>query len=184
MFFFIMVFSDEDDDKFTRLYEKFHDLLLLKALSLLHNLRSAEDAVNEAFIRILKNLDKLCENDSSKTWNYMVVVVTNVSFSILKKEKKSLYNDIGESGMEAIEDNSEPLWSNFHAKEIYQKTMNYVDNNLADTERQIFILRSGHDMSYKEIAEILGLTESNVSVKLTRIRKKIKEYLKREGMEL
>lgn len=182
LFFVIMLNSD--DGKFTRLYEKFHDPLLLKAISLLHSIPLAEEAVQDAFIRILKNLDKICENDRSKTWHYMVVVVTNVSFSILKKDKPSIYHDMGKIGMDEIEDYAEPIWSEYQAKELYQMARDYVNNNLDEIERQILILRSGHDMSYKEIADIVGITESNVSAKLSRLRKKMKIDLSLEEASL
>ncbi len=174
---FLMLFNSEEHDKFTRLYINFHGALLNYAYSILRDKRLSEEAVQDAFVRILKNLDKLSENTPGKTWYYMMVVVKNVSLSILKKEKASLYLDLGETGLERIKDSGEPIWSEYQAKELYQKIKDYIIENLNETDRNIMILRSVHKMSYKDIAEIVGITESNVSARLSRMRRKMKADL-------
>jgi len=184
MLIFIMDFSDEDNGKFARLYNDFHDSLMKYAYKLLRNRHDSEETVHEAFIRVLKNLDKLSENERSKTWHYMVIVVKNVALSKLKKEKPSVIQDLGDSGMDDIVDDSEPVWSEYHAKELYTKIREYIVENLDETERQILTLRAGHNLSYKDIANIVGISESNVSVKLTRIRKKMKRDLMMQEAEI
>jgi len=49
-------------------------------------------------------------------------------------------------------------------------------------ERNILSLRSSDNLSYKEIAEITGMSEENVKVKIHRIRKKLKNMMKEEGL--
>lgn len=185
VFIFILFFVvDDDSGKFTRLYEKYHGPLLSYAYSILRNRHLSEDAVQEAYIRVLKNLHKISENDCSKTWHYMVIIVRHVSFSVLQKERASMHQDIGELGPDKLEDQAEPAWSEYQAKELYEKIKDYIYKNLNEADRQIMILRCVHNMSYKDISGMVGLTEGNVSAKLSRLRKKMKADLAREGAAL
>ena len=57
-------------------------------------------------------------------------------------------------------------------------------NALTTENRVIFMRRYWFSDSYKDIAEFMGLSEKNISVRLTRIREKMKQYLiEREGIE-
>ena len=50
-------------------------------------------------------------------------------------------------------------------------------DTLTTENRVIFMRRYWFSDSYKDIAEVVGLSEKNVSVRLTRIREKMKQYL-------
>ena len=54
-----MVETDEERDLVTRIYTHFERMMYKIALGILKNPQDAEDAVSEAFIRIIKNLDKI-----------------------------------------------------------------------------------------------------------------------------
>ena len=95
-----------------------------------------------------------------------------------------MHQDIGELGPDKLEDQAEPAWSEYQAKELYEKIKDYIYKNLNEADRQIMILRCVHNMSYKDISGMVGLTEGNVSAKLSRLRKKMKADLAREGAAL
>ena len=177
MIFFVMLLNDEDTIKFTKLYNKHHNTLLQYAYTVLQNRQLAEEATHDAFVRILRNLDKLDSNDPDRTWHFCLKVLKNVTYTMANKERNAPIQDMGERGMEAIEDAREPVWSNYQVTELYQQIQSYITNNLSETDRTIMMLRRNNRMSYKEIADIVGMTESNVSVRLTRLRKKIKSAL-------
>ena len=180
MVFLIMQFSNEDHGKFTQLYKDFHDPLMKYAYSILKDRNLSEEAVQDTFIRVLKNLRKLSDDDGRKTWHYMVIVLRNVSLTMLKKERASIYQDLGENGLAGIAAHDEPIWSEYQAKELYQKITEYINCNLSEIDRYIMILRGVYKMSYKDIAGIVGITESNVSARLSRLRKKMKSDLRLE----
>lgn len=62
------------------------------------------------------------------------------------------------------------------AKELARILEHFLDTLTAEN-RIIFLRRYWFSDSYKEIARHMGLTEKNVSVRLTRIRQKLKQYL-------
>ena len=109
--YLLLLLDDENVGKFTSLYKKYHDPLLNYTCSILDNRRLSKEAVHDAFMRILKNLDKLSDIDCSKTQYYLVITVKRVCLTILKKEKPSLHQDMGENGLNIIEDKTEPMWS-------------------------------------------------------------------------
>lgn len=181
MFFLLMLLDDEDCNKFTQLYKKYRYPLEHYAFSLLHNKQLAEEATQETFIRVFKNLNKIAENDCSKTWYYMVTIIKNVSFTTMQKEKKAVSYQVSESDVEDFDSLQEPAWSQLQAKELAKKIRAYAESSLTKEELIILTLSSVHRMSYKEIATFVGISEGYVSVKLSRIRKKMKHYLSLEG---
>lgn len=181
MFFLFMLLDDDDCDKFTLLYRKYRIPLEHYALSLLHNKQLAEEATQETFIRVFRNLDKISENNCSKTWYYMVTISKNVCLTLIKKENKAASYQANELDIENIESYDEPAWSKFQAKELAQELREYAEKNLSKDELTILTLSSVHKMSYKEIASVVGISEGYVSVKLSRIRKKMKLHLSLEG---
>lgn len=62
------------------------------------------------------------------------------------------------------------------AKELARILEDFLDT-LTDENRVIFMRRYWFSDSYKDIAVLVGLSEKNVSVRLTRIREKLKQYL-------
>jgi len=52
-------------------------------------------------------------------------------------------------------------------------------NQLSETYRAVFLLRDVEGLSTKEVAEILGISEGNVKVRLLRARLKLREILSR-----
>ena len=176
MFIIIFALSDDEYCKFTRLYEEYHASLLKYSKRLLKDQRLAEEAVHDAFVRIMKNLHKISESERSKTWFFMVVIVKRVCLTILKKNNDAAFHDIGEPGIEVVADQEEPFWSEYQAKELYERINIYVNTELNEIDRRILTYRANH-LSYKEIADLTGITESNVSARLSRLRQKMKADL-------
>ncbi len=55
---------------------------------------------------------------------------------------------------------------------------------LAKTDRVLFVLRYWHAYSIPEIAEKTGISENNISVRLSRVRGKLRTYLKKRGYDI
>ncbi len=69
----------------------------------------------------------------------------------------------------------------FLIQERYSAVMNMM-KKLTESERNLISLVTTGELSYREIGEITGLSEENVKVKVHRIRKKLKEMMKKEGL--
>ena len=125
------------------------------------------DEVNDLFQEILINLWKgLQKYEGDKfisTWIWRVSLNTCINYS--KKEKRNFEKvplDVNINLFEDIDDDSMQI------RQLYDRI-----NRLGYIDRSI-ILMWLENLSYDEIGSILGITANNVSVKLVRIREKLK----------
>ena len=87
-FYLQLLETEGEKQKFERLYERYRRLMHWIAVGILQDEHLAEDAVHEAFLRILQNFDGIDEILSPKTRNFVVIVVRNTSLNLRKKQKR------------------------------------------------------------------------------------------------
>ena len=87
-FYLQLLETEGEKQKFERLYERYRRLMHWIAVRILQDEHLAEDAVHEAFLRILQNFDGIDEILSPKTRNFVVIVVRNTSLNLRKKQKR------------------------------------------------------------------------------------------------
>lgn len=87
-FYLQLLETEGEKQKFERLYERYRRLMHWIAVGILQDEHLAEDAVHEAFLRILQNFDGIDEILSPKTRNFVVIVVRNASLNLKKKQKR------------------------------------------------------------------------------------------------
>ena len=76
---YLTLVEDGEVGKLEALYREYKSKMLSKAYSVLRDEGLAEDAVHNAFMRILKNLDKIDEVKSSRTRGFVLVITANVA---------------------------------------------------------------------------------------------------------
>ena len=72
-----MIESEEDKSKFEAIYNKYRYLMFSVANRVLNNQYDAEDAVHQAFLSIIDNLNKVREVDCPETRSYVVIITEN-----------------------------------------------------------------------------------------------------------
>lgn len=159
-----LIEEEKEKSKFELLYYKYRRLMKYIAFDILHDDMLAEESVQESFIKIANNIKKIDEVDCHKTKSFIVIIVKNTSLDILKKEKK-----------QAVINTSVP--------EYTENAMGVQDivsaiKSLPDIYRDILELKAFHELSDKEIADVLGLSHSTVRKRLERARNALKEILK------
>mgnify|MGYP000316087072 FL=1 len=110
---------------------------------------------------------------------YVCKIVRNISLKIYyRKEaaKRSSHYTIAMEEIEACIADPNTVETEIEARELARIIENFLDT-LTVENRVIFIRRYWFSESCKDIAEFVGLTEKNISVRLTRIRQKMKDYL-------
>lgn len=167
-----------DEDKFEKIYEKYSRLMYSKAYEILQDHYLTEDAVSEAFIRILKNLRKLDDNvPSARTASFVVTVVKNVALTMVEKKNTVEIVSFEESYDVQDDNNCEmQIVAGLNAEEI----LNIVDS-LNEDLKQVFLFYYAYEMSLKEIGDCLGITANLAAVRLHRARKKLSERILNEG---
>ncbi len=71
--------------KFREIYENYRRLMYQVAYEILKNHEDAEEALQEAFFRISKNISKISDTFCPQTKNYVVIICKKVALSMLKK---------------------------------------------------------------------------------------------------
>lgn len=174
MIFFLSFKSDDDKNKFEYIYNKYKRLLLYKAYEILKDYNLAEDSTNEAFMRIYRNLHKIEDVDSNMTISFLVTIVKNTSLTLLKKEKRDFDGEIPES----YEDDFN--LEDFVLGKMISINIYKIVDKLDEESKSIFLFKYGKDLSNKDIADILNLSENSVALKLHRAKKRLAKLVKKE----
>jgi RNA polymerase sigma-70 factor (ECF subfamily) len=144
------------------------------AYSVLRNSADAEDAVQEAFMRVLRHRDTLDEVRDHRVW--LIRIVWNIVLDRKRRAKtRPETDDVAElarvlpcGGLSAEEIAS--------AAQHHAKVLGCVEK-LPAKERQVLMLSAFEELSSVEIAEVLGITESSVRSRLFRARILMAELL-------
>ncbi len=157
--------TSENAEKLNTLYDIYEQPMYRIAYAVLHDQSLAEDAVSDAFMRIMNKLDKFSDCKSAKTKAYIVKVIKSTSINIYHKNKRRFTEEVPISEAMQIADTSQRADSSDDISEILSP--------LNETDRNIVILRCVKDMSWKEVADRLSLTESNVRKRFERTKKRL-----------
>ena len=141
------------------------------AYSLLNNAADAEDVVQETFAGAYKALSKFEERSSVKTWLSRILVNQVAMF---RRDRRG--NDVRAPQGRALDD-VEALKPSVDERLDLQAVL----EQLGDDHREVLVLRELQQLSYEEIADVLGVPRGTVESRLHRaraeLRKKLGDYL-------
>ena len=143
--------------------------------------RDAEECVNDAYLGAWNAIPPAQPNP---LLSYLLKIVRNISLKIYwRKEaaKRSSHYTIAMEEIEACIAAPSTVETEFEARELARVIESFLDTLTAEN-RVIFMRRYWFSDSCKDIAKLVGLTEKNISVRLTRIRQKMKKYLIEKGV--
>ena len=144
--------------------------------NIVNNRQDAEECVNDAYLGAWNAIPPVRPNP---LLSYIVKIVRNTSLKIYwRKEaaKRSGHYTIALEEIEGCIADQKTVEDEIEARELARIIEEFLDT-LTLENRVIFMRRYWFADSCKDIAELVGLTEKNISVRLTRIRKKMKQYL-------
>jgi len=163
----------DDDEKFVeQLYEEYHSLMLYVAFDILKDRALAEDVVSEAFIKVIRHLQKLKGFACHQTKKYIVSIVETTSLDFLKK-RKSVKEDLEELLDISIGSDINIL-DDLVSREGYDSLMSVIQSlpkNLKDVAYLYFACNHSHE----DIARTLGISYDNSKKRLSRAREMIKK---------
>ena len=170
----------EDKGRFEQLYLLYRFTMLKAAENILRDYSLAEDAVHEAFLRILSHMDKIDEIDCNKTRAFVVIVVKNISLDMLRSQKRHPEAELEEwEELPAGQaDNPEQTLLDKESREALSQALSAMKKTYAD----VLALSIAYELNDKEIAGILGISAANVRVRLHRGRRELISYF-REGKQ-
>lgn len=172
-----MLDTQEKKDKFTELYEQYQHFCWYVANQQLGDVHLAEDAVQETFLALTRHLDKIEQTDSPKTRKFLLTIVKSKAVDILRK-KKGQEISAEELMLEPV-DTSQDLLDQYITKENFNHLISCV-LELEEAYRVVFEYKYVHQLSDREIAQLLDITPGLVNVRFYRARKKLQEMLEKE----
>lgn len=166
---------------FQTLVEQHQDLVVNTCYGFLRNRDDADDLAQEVFVEVYRALQTFREEAKLSTWLYRIAV--NKCLNQIKKKKRrrwirSLQTAFGgEEEAEEIADESmmNPL-ADLEQQER-AKILQQAIAALAENQRIAFTLSKFDDLSYQEIAEVMGTTVSAVESLLNRAKKNLQKKL-------
>ncbi len=127
---------------------------------------SLKDLVQEVTLQLWRSHKSFKGNSQLSTWVYRVTLNVCLSHSKkLKRKPDTISLDYGISKSEEIDPEKEQIEKLYHG--IRQ---------LKESDRAIILLYL-EDKSYKEMSDILGITVSNVGVKVNRLKERLKQMI-------
>ena len=183
--------TQTEQEKFERLYYQYKRLMYWIANHILGDNHLAEDAVHEAFLKIIKNFHKIGEIHCPRTKNFVVIIVRNTARSILEKENRgpktqSFTEDFAVSDMaEASDSYWENLSSGFDetSDEVLRKEIMQTVGSLPDWAADVLTLSAIYGCSTAEIAAIGGISTEAAKKRLQRARVLFQNKMKEGEMK-
>lgn len=175
----MLIDSPEEQSRFEELYNEYERLMFFIARKKLGSNQLAEDAVNDAFIRIIKHFDEIEQIACPRTKRYVVVIIRNICNDMYAKAKRSpeIYSD---DFLEVLENtelhgtlSSEDSFFQRYDMALIQQAL----SALTEEARNILYLSVVCEKSRNEISELTGLKTETVKKRLYRARKELRKLL-------
>jgi len=160
------------------LFGRYRQVAFRVAYRLLGNEADALDAVQEAFVKALINLPHFQGRSSFKTW--MLRVVSNASLDLGRQRGRRETLSMDSMGAQARQE-FEPLvmeepglgLERADLREILQHALTH----LSPAQRQTFVLHAEAELSYREVAQTLGISIGTVMSRLYYARLRLRDLL-------
>ncbi|TDJ14393.1 MAG: sigma-70 family RNA polymerase sigma factor, partial [Deltaproteobacteria bacterium] len=180
-----------DHDAFRMLVERYQGRAYGLALRVLRDEEQAKDAVQDAFLKVYRSLDRFEGRAGFYTWLYRIVMNQCLDRKRRDKSDREVeWNDESAAGvLNASESAASPAGRDadreapdvaIERSEIRQAVARAIDA-LPEDARRTIQLREIDGLSYKEIAEAMGIPKGTVMSRLHYARQRLRELLQETG---
>jgi len=165
------------EEGYKEIVGRYRAQLMAMALNILGNREDAEDALQETFLRALRNLERFDLRRSFKNWLYTILY--RCCLDQLKKMKRlhRLFQRMKNEHPGSFSRDSFPALE----KQSFSQS---ILKHLKPKERAVLCLWANEGFSSSEMSRLLGCSPSTARVYLFNARKKIKAMLERENVAL
>lgn len=162
---------------FNVIIERYREKLFFYVMRFVKNEDEAKDVLQNVFVKSLRSIDSFdCERKFS-SWIYRIAHNEAVNWATRKNRETVSIDDLNIQDSNFLANNdfdsSMEKWFNLELKEAMREAIEKLPENYAE----VIHLRYIDDMSYKEIAEILGKPVSSVGTLVRRAKKRLLEIV-------
>lgn len=158
---------DGDIESFGKLCRRYYAVIVAIGYSVLADHQLAEDAAQESFARALVNLRRLKDKRRFAPW--LAAICRNVAKDMAAIKARQINS----------KDFSQAARNNKHDEN--DSLIRQAIEQLSASARELIVLRYYNNLSYEEICSILGISKATINGRLTRAKRKMAKYLKRNG---
>lgn len=179
----IELFFNRSETAISQLSEKYGKLCRKIANNVLNDPSDAEECLNDTLLGVWNSIPP---NRPDSLISYVCRIARNCAFKRYEYNTAQKRNSHYDAALDELDEciaAPSDVESEIDAKEL-TNDLNRFLSGLKKEDRVIFMRRYYFSDSYDSIASLTGLSEKNVSVRLTRIRAKLKTYLKERGYEI
>ena len=165
-----------DEMAFREIVERYQSKVFSIIFGILRNRNDAEDIAQQVFAKIYFSIKNFDFRSSLLTWIYKITV--NECYDYLRKKRvrklvyESDFSDEDAKRMEASEpavDGRQPIDKQLAQKDLIVKLL----GKLSEEDRSLMLLKEVEGHSVEELAQMTGLNENTIKVKLFRTRQKL-----------
>lgn len=153
----------DEKSKFEAIYHRHKNTLFYQALNIVKNENDAEDVLQEAFIKIAKNIGAIDDIKSKETVSFLIVITKNTAYDYIRKSSKIVELPLSETESAIDESALDNLISNIEYKEIVS-----VITEIPYPYNEVLYLHYVKDYSIKKTAHILDKKTATVKMQLVR----------------
>ena len=171
-----MEIKSTDKASFKLVYDDCYVLLMRVCYHVVYNMDIAEDLVQEAFERFYVKNMTFPSTDDAKYW--LIRVAKNLALNHVRRNRRELSTTErikSYSPTSTTRDGGEVLSEKETVKEV-REAISALPENL----RMVILLKEYGHLDYQAIGKVLGISESNVKVRVHRARKKLSDILTKE----
>ena len=172
----IELFFERSEQAIKELDDKYGKVFHALSYNILNNQQEVEECVNDAY---LGTWNAIPPSNPNPLCAFVCKIVRNISLKRYEQNTAAKRNSHYDVAMEELEDclaSTTTIEQEIAERELTEIIESFLDS-LSKENRVIFLRRYWFSDTYADIARQVGLTEKNVSVRLTRIRKELREYL-------
>lgn len=160
---------------FSELMSVYQERLYWHCRKILTHHDDADDALQNTFIKVWRNIDKFREDSGLFTWLFRIA--TNEALTLLKANKKHALNDEGENAISLAETlRSDPYFDGDEAEIKLQEAV----AALPEKQRLVFNMKYYDEMKYEEISQVLKTSVGALKASYHHAVKKIESFINNE----
>lgn len=182
----IELFFQRSEQAIVELSYQYGSMMRRVSFGILQDFEDAEECVNDAYLGVWNNIPPERPNPLAA---YLCRITKNLSLNRLRYQQAKKRNLSMERSLEELEEiegslpaagTPEEAWSEKELTKAIEKFLRGLDQK----SRILFVKRYWFLISEEDLADEMDMRRNAVAVKLFRIRKKLKEYLRKEGVTI
>ncbi len=166
----------EPDQSFKLIYEMFYSHVYKTAFFITKDHHLTQDIVQETFIKVFNNLDKLEDGSKMKAW--ISTIATRTAIDFIRKQRKG--NEFDTEDFDTLKLNGSEHASTVEEeveKSLISRLIKAEIQKLSPEYRTVLYFKYIEDLKDQEIANVLGLNAPTVKTRIHRAKNQLKKKL-------